>query len=667
MTDIRYKITFLTYWHCGSGLAAGADVDLLPVKDRNGLPFVPGKTIKGLVREAAETITKFRGGDAEKLSECFGMFDNAERKEQGEAFFSNATLSASDSRYVVGRQCQDFLYKSIASTAIGTDGIAKNHSLRKIDVAVPCQLEGEVRNVPDGCTDIVKESLMYVKRIGMNRTRGLGRCKIEIVGEQTAKAEEKGNCEVTDRLQFRCTLTTDVVLNVKSATEGNNQTLDFIPGNNFLGIAAGQLYAKVDPMTAWTLFHSGKVRFGDAHPLDGAMRSVRVPAAMYQPKLDKTESYISFLTDMKSADIRKKQLKQCRNGFYAFADGKGTPTATDKQFAIKSAYDRKERRSKDEAMYGYESLAAGQTFAFEVEVDADCDNSLKLQIAEALCGSRRLGRSRTAQYGLVQIECAGFSETPSQAATGDEVTVYADGRLIFLDHDDNMPTFQPTAADLGLPADAEIDWGKSQVRTFQYAPWNFKRQAYDADRCGIEKGSVFVARCKSGCPAESRYVGAYRNEGFGKVVYNPDFLKAETGGKAKYQLKAAEKAAAAVNADVEPQGALQTYLLKQVDLYPKMLKIYEAVNQFVEKNWDRFKDDSFASQWGTIRQNPSREFLLDGANAYLTHGVAMDKWNSRGRLNAFKDFINDNKHLDERLLLINLASEMAKRYRTKKN
>lgn len=467
------------------------------------------------------------------------------------------------------------------------------------------------------------------------------------------------------KLQFKCTLTTDVVLNVKSATEGNNQTLDFIPGNNFLGIVAGQLYPKVEQMTAWTLFHSGKVRFGDAHPLSGDRRSVRVPAAMYQPKLDKSECYISFKTDSGKADIRKKQLKQCRVGFYTFADGKGKLVATDKQFAIKSAYDRTARRSKDEAMYGYESLAAGQAFAFDVEVDDDCDSALMELITKALCGQRRLGRSRSAQYGLVQIAEARFEEARSQAATG-EVTVYADSRLIFLDHDDNMPTFQPTAADLGLPDGARIDWSKSQVRTFQYAPWNFKRQAYDVDRCGIEKGSVFVVDCPTGCPSESRYVGAYRNEGFGKVIYNPDFLRAEADGKAKYQLAAKEAAAPTTNTDAVATTALQRYLERQKNREDNMQAIYEAVNEFVGENWERFKSDSFASQWGTIRQNPNRKFLFEDDNAYLTHGVAMEKWNKKGRLNALRSFLDTNKSLNGQLLLVNLASEMAKRYRTEK-
>ena len=59
-------------------------------------------------------------------------------------------------------------------------------------------------------------------------------------------------------LQFRITLLSDVILNQKSATEGSNSTLDFIPGNCFLGIVASRLYTKVTPEEALDLFHNGK-------------------------------------------------------------------------------------------------------------------------------------------------------------------------------------------------------------------------------------------------------------------------------------------------------------------------------------------------------------------------------------------------------------------------
>ena len=89
---MEYEIRFLSQWHCGSGLAAGADVDSLVVKDKNNLPYVPGKTIKGLVREAAEDILQFRGTDKAKLADLFGNSkdrNNADgNMRTGSLFFS---------------------------------------------------------------------------------------------------------------------------------------------------------------------------------------------------------------------------------------------------------------------------------------------------------------------------------------------------------------------------------------------------------------------------------------------------------------------------------------------------------------------------------------------------------------------------------------------------
>lgn len=468
------------------------------------------------------------------------------------------------------------------------------------------------------------------------------------------------------QMKFKVTLSTDVVLNVKSATDGNNQTLDFIPGNNFLGIVAGRLYQKVDTQTAWTLFHSGKVRYGDAHPLVDNHRSLRVPAAIYQPKLDKTESYVSIYTDTSLNAIRKKQLKQCRTGFYAFFNGKGILAKIEKTFAIKSGYDRNSRRSKDEAMYGYESLCAGQSFAFTVEIDDDCVGLSKL-LADTIEGDCQIGRSRTAQYGLVKIEKMEFEESSSRKPSGNVVTVYADSRLIFLDNKDNMPTFQPTAEYLGLPVGSHIIWGKSQVRTFQYAPWNFKRQAFDTDRCGIEKGSVIVVECSAECPSESRYVGAYRNEGFGRVIYNPDFLDADVEGKAKFQLQRCE----CKDADYDmlpsvPASLLQRYLYRRKKQEDELQKIYTAVNEFVANEGGRFGGEMFASQWGMIRKNPDYNTLFEEKTGYLMHGVAKDKWDKKNRRKALMSFLCEHNDLNQRKMLINLASQMAKHCKNKK-
>lgn len=179
MSTIKYEIEFFSNWHCGSGLAAGADVDSLVIKDKEGLPYIPGRTIKGLFREAADLLND----NKDTLNLVFGVSGNEENHAAGTSFFSNAVLSENERRYVLEHQLQDYLFETFASTQIDENGIAKDHSLRKIQTVVPCMLEGVILNVPDGVVNMIDEAICFIKRLGTGRTRGYGRCKITIKKE----------------------------------------------------------------------------------------------------------------------------------------------------------------------------------------------------------------------------------------------------------------------------------------------------------------------------------------------------------------------------------------------------------------------------------------------------------------------------------------------------
>lgn len=179
--DIQYEIRFHTDWHCGSGLSAGADVDALVIKNALNLPFVPGKTIKGLVREAVEEIRALKGIDDNELSSAFGTECMSSGEGlRGTMFFTDASLNEAESNAIVAGKLTRFMYRSIASTAIGEDGIATEHSLRKMQVTVPCVLTGRILNVPEAIADEITTSLKFIKRLGQNRNRGLGRCTFTV-------------------------------------------------------------------------------------------------------------------------------------------------------------------------------------------------------------------------------------------------------------------------------------------------------------------------------------------------------------------------------------------------------------------------------------------------------------------------------------------------------
>lgn len=481
-------------------------------------------------------------------------------------------------------------------------------------------------------------------------------------------------------LQFKIELLSDIVLSQNSGTKGNKETLDFIPGSNFLGIVAKEYDSFNENKNL--VFHSSRIRFGDAHPMINNNRALRKPAGFHNPKLDESGSkiYIHHLIPDFNA-VRNLQLKQMRSHFYAFTGQEAVEYKASKSFAIKSAYDREKRRSKDEQMYGYQSIEAGSEYCFELNIDDEVESAMVELIKTMLIGKHTIGRSRTAQYGLVNIEEYSFNQPKSDFSKNNQTVIYAESRLIFRDEYGNL-TYAPNPGQFGIKG-GKIDWNKSQIRTFAYSPWNFKRSAFDSERKGIEKGSVIVIEGGE-FVIKSEFVGLYQNEGFGKVIFNPDFLKADKDGisRLKFNGNTKEKAGNEQKSEKKPlnksDDLVYNFLIREKQKETDEKEVYKLVNDFVRRNKDKFMGERFASQWGTIRslamQYPNKAALerelftktttrnnkkVD--NAYLTHGVAKEKWSERGRKKAFLEFFNAIPEHMIQFAIVNLAAEMAKK------
>ncbi len=186
------EIKFFTYWHCSSGSSGGSRLDAMVARDKNNLPFIPGKTLKGHIREMAETF-----GNEQFVNECFGynthegefgydktVLDKPNRNREGKCYFTNATLKEK-----IDEELSQYLYHSIASTAIEKNGIAKTSSLREIEAVVPLTLTAKILHIPEQYKDLMQKALGQVKRIGLNRTRGWGRCEVEVVEIKEEKNE----------------------------------------------------------------------------------------------------------------------------------------------------------------------------------------------------------------------------------------------------------------------------------------------------------------------------------------------------------------------------------------------------------------------------------------------------------------------------------------------
>jgi CRISPR/Cas system CMR subunit Cmr4 (Cas7 group RAMP superfamily) len=73
---IDYTLTFTTPFHCGTGLRVGL-IDRTIVRDNDGYLYVPGSTIKGVVREYCEQLSHLYDSDIDSMRELIGKPDKS--------------------------------------------------------------------------------------------------------------------------------------------------------------------------------------------------------------------------------------------------------------------------------------------------------------------------------------------------------------------------------------------------------------------------------------------------------------------------------------------------------------------------------------------------------------------------------------------------------------
>jgi CRISPR/Cas system CSM-associated protein Csm3 (group 7 of RAMP superfamily) len=201
------RLDILDWWHCsaGHGVRSGANARVL----RDGmLPYVPGRTVKGLLRDALRQAELFShthrsAGAAAPVPEdttnlLLGLPTNIVLSDAaalaGYRFATrrawlrvgSATLPEAWRRWAATRQGEEALRdvtETLHRTAIDVAGQAERSSLRTIEVMPPMTLEAVLSYHNDsdpwaaqgGWRGVVRAALPLLRGLGAGRTRGLGR------------------------------------------------------------------------------------------------------------------------------------------------------------------------------------------------------------------------------------------------------------------------------------------------------------------------------------------------------------------------------------------------------------------------------------------------------------------------------------------------------------
>ena len=322
----------------------------------------------------------------------------------------------------------------------------------------------------------------------------------------------------------------DCVFSASAASEGGHQSLDRIPGAALLGAAASRRYHDLKRRDAYTLFHSGKLRFSDATPWDGHAPGWPTPLCWHYEKLADYKRKDPDATRLQADKIinrlhdpaeQQRQIKQLRGG-YVHADGRHTTPA--RELRLKTAIAPQTGRAEEAQLFGYDALLRGQRFIAFIEADDDIDKFD--DILDALSGEQLLGRSRSAEYGRCRV--TPIDHAPPGPGTSDSgVILWLLADLALADENGN-PKTEPAPQDFGLEG-CEIDWARSFLRTRRYSPWNGARQGYDSERLVLQAGSVIAL---SGTPDDDGALlrlhengaGLHREAGLGRIWVNPPLL-----------------------------------------------------------------------------------------------------------------------------------------------
>ena len=199
MTRLRFEIQ--SFWHAGSGRGDGAVADATVLRSRAGLPILPGRTVKGLLREACDLASRAGVMAPDKVTRWFGSPvaqatpDNREKKmeearyrtEAGTLRVGSATLGEGWEAWAAGAASSneaprpELLFRTLTTTAL-RDGVALDHTLRTVEVAIPMTLHAHLDGLEEGDVELLRAALPFIRSLGSHRNRGLGRVVVSLEG-----------------------------------------------------------------------------------------------------------------------------------------------------------------------------------------------------------------------------------------------------------------------------------------------------------------------------------------------------------------------------------------------------------------------------------------------------------------------------------------------------
>jgi len=390
--------------------------------DKFGLPYLPGKTFKGLLRESAVEVCEIRGETETETEKVINtLFGKVGDSKSGSLQFNNLRLT--DYNTIKGdlvqlpkltsKIVQSYFTVIRKQTTIDENDVAADKSLRTYRLIRKDQeFAGEIgntENIDDAYNKILEQALVNIRYIGTRRNRGFGKVRIRETETQAVPNKEHqvaapnvGCCKLT----YLVTTKSPLQISKQVGDQNTVSTEDFIPAQNIRGLIA-ELIIKDrncsqkahDDARFKTIILSGEVKYESAFPCIKGTKFEPIPLALGIIKTEKKENRkLDNIFMSKNAKPVKGWCSISEEEIYK------SEVSISSNFHSTRKDDRTAGRStkKDGAIFYYESIDEEQSFKGEIIGDFEDLNYIK-NLLESNNAVHRTGRSKTAQYSVIEL------------------------------------------------------------------------------------------------------------------------------------------------------------------------------------------------------------------------------------------------------------------------
>jgi len=634
----------------GDGSVLGtADIEIQT--DERGLPYLAGRTLKGLIREQAEWYNSFLPEEERLDREILRLFgkpweDNHEGLRFGNAKLSDAVYALVEDHDLSGAEILNAVSNVRSMTSIDETGRAAKGTLRQVRVMKP----GFVLYAPVFANAelserermLLEKAVKLVRHVGVMRNRGKGevQCRLTWVNVRTGSNEPVG-----DGPYYELTIYVHEPLKISQVlgTSDSSHALHYIPGHVLRG-ALVQAYLQSTGKTHGELeteeiFDPRKVQFWNGYLTLNGKRGLPFPQHLFESKQEAKEakerrSIYSALDEDRFSKIRRQSPVRIARDVMVMERDVLLAAKVRKSSALHLSLLEDARRAGRTGeyrtrIYRYEALDVGQVFKAVVYAPERTEFARWLASRKTL--TLWLGGARNSGYGRVSVKIEAMQESPERMdvlplePTG-ELYVLATSDWIIRDRDGRLSS-SLDAEWLGEQLGVELELVDQVVGTQLTGGFISQWQAYQPSYAAVQAGSIYKYRVLSGTLDEQRVkrltergVGSRVNEGFGRLVLFTEWPYAEM------EDCPSESAVFEEGKVVRGNAASDRTQIERIKRNLAEMRLQAATRERVAQ-WVREVDGTRinSSKWGALWQVSSK-ILADVGTGQARPEKAAERW-----------------------------------------